>query len=306
MALDVSGLSKWTDEHKMDLIAKSILKGRTIDMINLQTGIKNAATINLLASSVSFQAGSCGWNDAGTTDLTQRTITVCDIKLNESICLNTLEDYYTSKMMKDGSYNEELPFEQVFSEEKAAQISSFVDNLAWQGDTTVTGNLGLCDGYLKLMAADTAVVDVNNLTFLASAIVDEIDSVVAAIPSDVIDAEDMTLFIGYDSYRVYAKALRDANLFAYTGQENQGEDFSQMVPGTNVKVVAVKGLNSQSTVICTPASNLYMGTDLVSDMEDFKIFFSEDNDEMRLRAKFKIGFNYAVSEFVVRGSNDSV
>lgn len=306
MSLNVSGLSTWTDEHKLDLIAKSILKGRTIDMVNLQTGIKNSATINLLASSVTFQAGSCGWNAAGTTVLTQRAITVCDIKLNESICLGTLEDYYTSKMMKDGSYNEELPFEQIFAEEKANQISSYVDTLAWQGDTSTSGNLSLCNGLLKTMAADGAVVDVNNLTFLAANIVDEIDSVVAAIPADVIDAEDMTIFIGYDDYRVYSKALRDANLFAYTGAENQGEDFSQMVPGTNVKMVAVKGLNGQSVAIATPASNIYMGTDLVSDMEDFKIFYSEDNDEVRMRAKFKVGFNYAVSGFVVRGNTDSV
>jgi hypothetical protein len=41
------------------------------------------------------------------------------------------------------------------------------------------------------------------------------------------------------------------------------------------------------------ASNLYVGTDLLSDAEDFKIFYSQDNDEVRLLAKWKIGVQAA-------------
>lgn len=299
MSLDVSALTVWTDEHKLDLIGKSILRGRTIDLVNLQSGIKRSATINTLSSTLVGQAGSCGWNASGTTTLSQRALTVCDIKINESICLDTLEDYYTSKLMRPGSYNEDIPFEQVYSEEKADGISSMIDNIAWKGDTDDSGNLGLCDGYLKTMSGDSSVVDVTGMTFTAGTIVDNIDSIVAAIPADVIDRDDLTIFMGYDKYRVYAKALRDANLFHYDGQENQGQDFSQMVPGTNVKAIAVKGLNGQDFMVCTPAENLYFGVDLESDAEDFRIFYSEDNDEVRFRSKFKIGFNYAFSDFVV-------
>jgi len=299
MALDLTGLTAYTDENKIDLIGKSILKGRTMDLVNLQTGIKNAATINLLSSTPTFAAGSCGWNEAGTTELTQRTITVSDIKLNEATCLNDLEAYYTSTMMKAGSYNEEIPFESIYAEDKAGQVSSYIDFTAWQGDIGGGGSYVLADGYLKTMLADAAVVDVVNLTFAAGTIVAEIDSLVAAVNADVIDATDLTLFISYANYRTYAKALRDANLFHYEGAE--GDDFSMFVPGTNVKMVAVKGITSTEAIL-TPASNLYMGTDLVSDAEDFKIFYSEDNDEVRTRIKFKIGFNYAFSEFVVRGT----
>lgn len=302
MSLNVSALTAWTDEHKLDLIAKSVLKGRTIDIINLQSGIKNSATINTLNSSVDFQAGGCGWNEAGSTVLSQRTITVCPIKLNESTCLDTLETYYTSKMMRPGSYNEDIPFEQLYAEEKAAQVSSFVDSLIWNGDTTSSGDIALCDGFLKLMRADASVVDVTSLDFTASGIIDAVDSMVAAVPTDVIDHDDLTLFMGYDKYRLYAKALRDANLFHYNGQEDQGQEFSQVVPGTNVRVIAVKGLNAIANFVLTPAKNLYVGVDMLSDMEDFAIFYSADNDEVRTRIKFKVGVNYAFSEFVVLGA----
>lgn len=304
MSLIVSDLTAYVDEHKLELISKSILKGRTIDLVNLQTGIKGSTTINVLSSSPSFQAGACGWNASGTTTLSQNVLAVCDIKLNESICLDTLEQYYTSKSMKPGSYNEELPMAGVFIGEKVDQISSFIDLLAWRGnDSGETGNLTLCDGYLKTMKADASVVDVTGLTFSSSTIVADIDAVVAAIPSDVIDATDLTVFMGYDMFRKYAKALRDANLFHYTGAENQGGEFMLMIPGTNVKAVAVKGLNSKNYVVATPASNLYLGTDLTSDWEDFKVFYSQDNDEVRMLAKFKVGFNYAFGDFIVLGQN---
>jgi len=302
MSLNVSALTAWTDEHKLDLIAKSILKGRTIDLINVQPGIKNAATINTLSSNPTFAAGGCGWSEAGTTVLSQRTITVCPIKLNEATCLDTLETYYTSQMMRPGSYNEEIPFEQIFAEEKAAQVSSLVDLLIWAGDTTSSGNIALCDGFLKLMRADSSVVDVTGLGFVAGTIIAAVDAMVAATPTDILDHDDLTLFMGYDLYRIYAAALRDANLFHYSGAEDQGQEYSQMIPGTNVRAIAVRGMNGISNYVLTSAKNLYVGVDMLSDMEDFSIFYSEDNDEVRTRIKFKIGVNYAFSDFVVLGA----
>ena len=304
MSLNVSGLSSWTDEHKMDLIKKSVLAGRTIELIQVQPDIKNAASINIIDSTLTMQAGACGWNEAGSTALSQRTLSVCDLKINEAICLDTLETYYTSKMMKPGSYNEEIPFEQMFAEEKAEKIAATIDDIIWKGDTVGgSGNLALCDGFNVLfdsLSASTVDGNTGSVTALTAAnIIDAVDAMVDNVPSDIIDSDDLHLFVGYDTYRLYSKALRDANLFHYTGAENQGQDFSQMIPGTNVRIIAVRGLNGTDRMFLSRAANLYFGTDLLNDFEDFKIFYSEDNDEVRFRAKFKLGVEVAFPEFVV-------
>ena len=299
MSFDLSGLSAYTDENKMDLIRASILKGRTLDLIQVQPDIKSSATINILSSSPIWQAGACGFNAQGTTELTQRTITVSDVKNNETLCLNDLEAYYTQSMMKAGSYNEDIPFEQLYSEEKAEQSASMVEVLAWQGDTAGAGNLVFADGFLKTLDADGDVITGTTKALDAANIVAAFDEMVSAIPVDAINSDDQTLFCGYDTYRTYANALRNANLFAYTGAENQGGDFTQMVPGTNVKVVAVKGLNGTDRIVLGEASNFYAGVDLLNDAEQFRIFYSEDNDEVRVIQKFKIGFNYAFGARVV-------
>lgn len=306
MSLDVSGLSVYTDENKMDLIKKSVLEGRTIEYITVQPDIKSSATINILNSTLVGQAGACGFNPDGTTALTQRAISVTPIKVNESICLNVLESYYTQKMMNAGSYNETIPFEQLYSEEKAEKISAMIEDIIWKGDTAGAGNLALADGLLKLIDSLGTVVDgnVDAATVIdASTVVDIVDGMVASVPTDVINADDLVLFMGYDSYRTYAKALRDANLFAYTGAENQGGDFIQIVPGTNVKVVAVRGLNGTNRMVLSTTSNIYFGTDLLNDAEDFKIFYSNDNDEVRFISKFKMGVQVAFPEFTVEYTN---
>ena len=304
MALDVSGLSVYTDENKLDLIKKSILQGRSLEYVTIQPDIKTTATINIIDSTLVGQAGSCGFNSDGNTTLSQRPLTVKPIKVNEAICVETLESYYTQKMMNAGSYNENLPFEQIYAEDKAEKIADMIESVLWKGDTTGSGNLALVDGYLKLIdsisAVDGNVDGVTVATGVSSAnIVDIIDGMVASIPADVIDADDLVLFVGYDKYRAYAKALRDANLFHYTGEENQGQEFSQMVPGTNVKVVAVKGLNGTSRMVLSRVANLYVGVDMLNDAEDFNIFYSQDNDEVRFISKFKLGVQVAFPELLV-------
>lgn len=299
MALDLSGLSAYTNEHAMDLIKEAVLRGRTVDLVQVQGGIKSSATINRLSTTLNAQAGACGWSATGSTTLDQRTITVCDIKINESICLNDLEAYYTQVMMNPGSYNTEIPFEQLFAENKRDQIMALIEDLVWQGDTNGSGNLALCDGFIKLF--DAGITASSSLygtysgstAITAAEVIDKFDEAVGKIPGNIINNNDLILFCSYADFRTYAKALRDANLFHYTGAENQGGDFTMMIPGTNVRVYAVRGLDAQGRFAIASASNMYVGTDLLSDAEDFRIFYSQDNDEVRFLAKWKVGVQVA-------------
>jgi hypothetical protein len=304
MALDLNGLQAYTNENAMDLIKEAVLRGRTVDLVQVQGGIKSSATINRLSTTLNAQAGACGWSATSSTTLDQRTISVCDIKINESICLNDLEAYYTQVMMNPGSYNTEIPFEQLFAENKRDQILGLVEDLIWKGNTsTGTGNLALCDGFVKLfnagITASSAFYGTYSTSNLANEVIAKVDQAISKLNTDIIDTDDLHLFMSYADYRTYAKALRDANYFAYTGAENQGLDFSQIHPGTNVRVVAVRGLNSTNRWVLTRASNLYVGTDLLTDAEDFRIFYSQDNDEVRFLAKWKLGVQAAWLDEVV-------
>lgn len=302
MSLNLAGLTAYTDENKMPLIRRALLSGKTLSLISVQPDIKSSAAINILSTTPLWQAGACGWNSQGSTILTQRNITVSKIKKNESICVDSLEAYYTQSMMKAGSYDEVIPFEQMYSEELAGQTAKFIETLSWQGDTAGAGTMVLSDGLIKIIDAEAAVVTGTAKLLDAANIIAAVNEMVAAIPVDALESDDLTLFIGFDKYRVYTQALRDANLFHYSADD--GANFEIFVPGTNVKVVAVGGLNNTGAagagrIFLCEASNLFAGTDLLNDAEDFRIFFSEDNDEVRIKQKMKIGFQVAFPERIV-------
>lgn len=304
MSLNVNGLTAYVDENKMALIKKSVLGGRTLRYINVQPDIKSSATINIINSNLVAQAGGCGFNDDGTTVLTQQTLSVTPLKVNESICLDTLEEYYIQKTMRPGSYNEDIPFEEIFASEKADKINALIDDLIWKGNVSTTGQTSLVDGFIKLadvtFSGSVVTGNVGSVTAItASNIIAIVDGMSSVVPNDILGLDDLHLFVGYDFYRTYALALRNANLFHYTGTENQGEDFSQMIPGTNIRIIALRGMNGTNKAFLSSASNLYFGTDLLSDAEEFQIFYSADFDEVRFRAKWKMGVQFAFPTNVV-------
>ena len=302
MALNVSSLTKYTDETSGALIKEAVLKGRTVATVTVQGGIKHKETINTIASGLTAQAGACGWNAAGTTILDQRTIEVHPVKVNESICLNDLEDYYTSTMMNPGSYSEDIPFEEIFADNKKEKIQSLIEDLIWRGDIAGgSGNLALANGLVLLLDTDmdAAYEGAYTVATFGDNAIDIVDEMIGKLNEEVIDKEDLTLFMSYANYRTYAKALRDANLFAYSGAESQGQSFSQVHPGTNVIVMSTKGLKGTNRLVLSPASNVVVGTDLLNDSEDFKIFYSQDNDEVRFLAKFKVGVQVQFIDYVV-------
>jgi len=304
MSLNISNLTSYVDEQRMSLIRKMVLGGRSVNFMTIQPDVKSAVSVNTISSNLVASAGGCGWNEQGTTDLNQNTLTVCPLRVNESVCITDVENVYLQYLVQPGSYATDFGFEQIYTEDKVANISSLIDTLVWVGDTSTTGQTSLCDGLITLAettySADVVDGNIYSLTALTAAnIIQAVDGIAAAVPANIIDRDDLYLFMGYDTYRLYATALRNANLFHYTGAENQGETFSQVHPGSNITVVAVKGLNNTGKMLLSAKANLIFGTDLLNDYENLQIWYSNDNQEVRVAAKWKQGVQAAFWDYVV-------
>jgi len=300
MALDLSTLTKYVDEHKMPLTRKALLEGRTINLIFVQPGIKHSATLNQFATTVELQAGGCGFNPTNTTEVSQRTLTVCPIKDQESLCPYDMEEYFLQKGMNPGSYPVDMkPIDGIYAEEKAAKIQEAIELIAWQGDTVSgSGNLALCDGFLKISDDDATFITAGTGSITPADVIDQVNAVVAATPVDIIASENKIIFMGYDAFNTYTQALVAANLFHY--KPTDGQPYTYQVPGSDVMAVAVKGLNGTNEMFFTYATNLVMGTDLVNDFEDFRVWWSQDDQEVKYTFQGKLGFQIAYPDFVVR------
>jgi hypothetical protein len=313
MAFSVSSLANYTKENEALLVTASVLGAKTASLIksagNVMVGVKSAETINIMDTDAFFQAGGiCGWNASGTTSFTQRTVTVGKIKVQEALCPKTLEAKYLQKALPTGSMYDSIPFEQEYTDKKAVTIASQLETAIWQGDTaSANGNLNKFDGLIKLIGAASGVVDANVSGFVsgaplssitASNVISLLDGVYKAIPAKVVAADDMTIFVGQDTFRTYTIALKNANMFNYAFDGKADSEF--VLPGTSIKVVAVAGLNGTNDVFALRLSNLFLGTDLLNEEEKFEIFFAKEADEVRFAAEFKMGVNIAFPDEIVK------
>jgi rhodanese-related sulfurtransferase len=101
---------------------------------------------------------------------------------------------------------------------------------------------------------------------------------------------------GGSTARKYILALRTANLFHYPVD---AANMELVVPGTNVKLIGVNGLNGTDYLVGLSMSNLYLGTDLLNEQDRFELFYAKEADEMRFVVEFKMGVQVAFTDQVV-------
>lgn len=299
----VSSITGFTDQVGGELLTKALVGAQTPKYVNVRLGIKGTQALNLLDSSPSFQAGACGWSASGTTTYTQRNITTCAERVNESLCPNDLYPTYQSMLLAPGQTEEVVPFENVIADLKVKQIQQRIEQKLWLA-TTAGGDC--FDGFKTLIASGQTGVGVSasGTTFSASAAygvngnpITEVDKLINALDDNAQAREDLVVFMSYANFRLYVQALTRANFFVnYIGGTKAigGPDsYEALHPNSNVKVIPTIGLNSSNSVVIGPAEYMVVGFDLLSDHERLDIWWSRDNDEVRIRANYNYGAQIA-------------
>ena len=305
MAFNVTGLTDYTNQQSTDLVLKSRFGGRTAAVLQaagqVQVGVKSAEALNILTGDVFFQADGCGYTASGNTTFTQRNITVGKIKVEETLCPKTLEAKWMQTQIAAGS-PEEVPFEEQIGNDKASRIAKLLEVAMWQGDTATSNtnpNTNRFDGFNKVI--DDAATSVDGNTTSATAITTStieglIDDMYNALPADIADADDLVLFVGIDTFKKYTTALREANLFHYAADS---ANMEIVIPATNLRMIAVGGLDGTDRMFAGRMANFFVGTDLANEEEEYRFWYSQDNDEVRFRATMKYGVQIAFPEQLV-------
>lgn len=316
MALAFSGLSAYTKQLVKPLLTSAVFGARTQQMIMdngiVLTGVKSSASIPLIDTDAYFGTQSCSFDASGTTTFSQRTVTVGKIKVEEKLCPKDLETYFTQEALRAGSTYEDFgnsDFQKVYLDKKNARIASQLETAIWQGDTTGNvANATSFDGLIKLIGAGSPVdANVSGYTGLtgspqtsitASNVIACTEGIYKAIPVAVLAKGDVKIFVGFDWFRTLVMAYRALNLFNYSPEATKDQKF--VLPGTDVEVVAVNGLNSTSKAYAISLSNMAIGVDLQDEETNYKMWYSEDNNDVRFRCEFKIGVNVAYTAECVK------
>jgi len=316
MSLVFSGISSYTKQQIAPLLTEAVFSAKTQSLIKsggiLLPKTKSSVAVPKLATNATFQTDACGWNASGSTTLTQATVTVGKIKLEEAICPKDFEAYFSQEALKAGSTYEDFgwtEFQDKFAMQKNKMIAKQLEVAIWQGDTTGTNtntNTNKFDGLMKLIDAGSPVdANVSGYvsggpisTITAANVVSCLNGVYKAIPVEIIDAPDLKVFVGNDVYRLAILGYQAANLYNYKVDGNADQVF--IIPGTNVELVAVNGLNGTGDIYATTLSNIALAFDLEAEEENYSLWYSKDTNEMRYRVAFKLGVNVAYTTLCVK------
>ena len=291
----VTSLPAYVQDNK-DLLIKNfaLVGGETRKRISVQTGIKKDEHINYLNLTPTFQSGvGCGFTAQGEATLTQRLIETATFKVNMEFCPDTLIGKYAEYQVSiNASENESLPFEAYIMEALTNEIVKKIETTIWGG---VKGS-DLIDGFLTLAKADSDVVDV---VIEGTSAYADILKVYNAMSEYTLE-QGGEIYVSPAKFRAFMQEMVEKNYFHYNPGNAEPSEF--LLPGSNVKVVRTPGLAGKTEVVGTFAKNMYYGCDLENAAEDIKVWYSDDDDLIKVAAKWNMGVQFAFPGEVVLGA----
>ena len=292
----VTALPNYVEEHRLPLIAKSVLRGKTIELVQIETGVKSDTALNLISASVTFGDGSsCGWTPTEGVTLSQRKLVPVFIKVNQAFCDKNLLKKWASYEVTLAAGRSTLPFEEQFLEEISNSINEQIEKMVWQGDSANGSSRIECDGYLKHIEAGgsgaTILTDTDGTTAY-----NRIKRVYNALPARVVDKQDTVIFVSNSLYRDFINELVASNLYHFNPDYGQGE---YPLPGTSIRVIAVSGLDGTNKIVAGRLSNFFYGVDAEDDKDTLDLWYSKDNQEFRLAANFAVSTQVAYPDEIV-------
>ena len=322
MAFLVTGLTAYTEQNEQQLVTASLFEARTQQLIlsegNVMTGVKSSQTVNRMDTDVFFQDdSSCGFAASGTTEFTQRTLTVGKIKTQEILCPKDLEANYLQKALPAGSNYDSFVFAQEYTARKAGKIAEALEVAIWQatgsGYGGTNGLLNKFKGIKQLVTdASSTVVDANVTGYYgAGAPITGIDTgdkakaavlaVIKALPAKIKGKNDVRIFVGWDVYDLLIDKYVTLNLYHYNpGTVNNEPNAEFKVPGTSYSVIPVHGLTGTNDIYAFRMSNIYLGVDLQGEEDNFEMWYSQDDRNVKFSASFKMGVQFAFMDEIVK------
>lgn len=289
MAINVDALPQYVEEKKLGLIRKAVIGARTVEEVNLQTGIKGDTALNLLVTDVTLGDGSnCGWNEAGTSTISQRILKAHPYKVNMSFCDKQLLKTWMNYDVRVAAGQKTLPFEEDFIGGVVEDVQAKLEVALWQGT----------DGFQSIL--DDATLAGTYSASSSDSATKIINETYALLPSAAFEKGEVIMFVGYDTYRKYIQELiANGNLVITNVIADVAMPASVLIPGTNVRVIPVGGLDGQSyKAVASYRDNFVYGTDLADDNEKFDFWYSQDNREFRLAIEFTAGVQIAFPDLV--------
>ena len=297
--------TSYAGEAAKKYIAAQLLSGTTLENggITVMPNVKHKSVIQKVAASGLIKNSTCDFTDEGTVAITERVLQTEEFQVNTKFCTKQFVDSWESAELGVSAFtNMPNSFSDFIIAHFADQIAASVETNIWTGQN---GNAGEIDGYETLWAADANIVDVQNpVAITASNVIAKMGETLDLCPNTIYGKDDLKLYVSKDVMKNYIRALGGYALgVGANGYENKGQMWynGQALTFDGIPLFLASGM-STNTMALAQTSNLYFGTNVLSDLNEVRVIDTSEtlgDRNARFVSRFAYGIQYGISEEIV-------
>jgi hypothetical protein len=282
------------NSYGSDMLIKAILGLTLPKYATIRPNLKGTTEkVGFVTNDVILQDLSCGFDPTGDTVQNLVTVDLCNKKVNQQLCPYSLYDTYLSQSLTNANFQENVPFEEVILTDISNRIANQVEKQLWQNTTTTGGTYGSAcfAGVGQLVTSGNGATQIAYTASTASNGLDVFSAIYQNIPANVLHRDDLVIFCSYANYRALVASMRNSsfvNLFTLdSAGSTSGEEWSLMLPGSNVRVIPTVGLDGVSAYYAGPAGYYMVGMN--SEIMTVKSIYDPFEDIVKIQAHVTYG-----------------
>jgi hypothetical protein len=282
------------NSYGSDMLIKAILGLTLPKYATIRPNLKGTTEkVGFVTNDVILQDLSCGFDPTGDTVQNLVTVDLCNKKVNQQLCPYSLYDTYLSQSLTNANFQDTVPFEEVILTDISNRIANQVEKQLWQNTTTTGGTYGSAcfAGVGQLITSGNGATQIAYTASTASNGLDVFSAIYQNIPANVLHRDDLVIFCSYANYRALVASMRNSsfvNLFTLdSAGSTSGEEWSLMLPGSNVRVIPTVGLDGVNAYYAGPAGYYMVGMN--SEIMTVKSIYDPFEDIVKIQAHVTYG-----------------
>lgn len=277
-SLNLNTLPEYVEQNKDQLFVKATLGAKTLDYIEVMTGVKHKEALNYLDSEVVVKGAACGWNPDGSDTISQKYIEVALAEVEKEYCYIDFKNYFMNYQLNWEAGRETLPFEEKFAESNANRIKDAVEDGIWQGIS------GVDKGFIARFADESATtIDAQSGETISS----RVDALVAGASARMLK-KGVNIFMSATDFRNYVLAA-NSTCCANRPLIDAASESIVYAGDSRIKLIPVLGLEDTGYIVAATPDALVYGTDVEDADSTIDIFFDKKEQKFNLRALWAMG-----------------
>ena len=284
MALSVT--SNYSGKAAGFYISAALKQANSMEFLTMIENIKFKSNIQKMSAASMIQNANCDVNLAGTLTMTEAVLQPKNLMVQTDICSKTLLESWEALQMRAGAG---APPPASFNDYVISYIGEIIaegtETSIWTGNDATGGEFtGFVGGGVGHLVTDATVTDVANVggagtAFSATNIIENLQNCSAAIPTTVYTKEDLYIYMSPKTYRLYISAI---STLGYVNAYSMNGDYDAVFEG--LKLAVCNGMKND-VLVAAEKSNLYFGTDLLSDAANINLLdLSQIDGSQNIRA----------------------